>query len=119
MTEYDNSNRGALFKNKKDPAHPNSANWPDYKGSLNVAGIDYWLSAWIKKDKNGATYMSLSVKPKEDKPVDAPAAAPKAAVAAKPDPLDDDIPFVWAYTIPLAGLLSGVMYAKDMLQMWA
>lgn len=88
MTEYDNTNRGALFKNdKKNP------NWPDYKGSLNVAGIDYWLSAWIKKDKNGATYMSLSVKPKEDKPVDAPATAPKATVAAKPDPLDDDIPF--------------------------
>jgi hypothetical protein len=88
VTEYDDTNRGALFKNRKD-----NPNWPDYKGSLNVAGIDYWLSAWIKKDKNGATYMSLSVKPKEDKPVDAPATAPKAAatVAAADDDLD--IPF--------------------------
>ena len=86
MTEYDNSNRGALFKNdKKNP------NWPDYKGSLNVAGIDYWLSAWLKKDKNGNTYMSLNVKPKEDKPVDAPAAAPKTTVADSADDLD--VPF--------------------------
>lgn len=85
MTEYDNTNRGALFKNRKD-----NPNWPDYKGSLNVAGTDYWLSAWIKKDKNGNTYMSLNVKPKEDKPVDAPAAAPKATVAADDDL---DIPF--------------------------
>jgi hypothetical protein len=88
VTEYDNTNRGALFKNRKD-----NPNWPDYKGSLNVAGTDYWLSAWLKKDKNGNTYMSLNVKPKEDKPVEAPAAAKAATVAAKPDPLDDDIPF--------------------------
>jgi len=88
VTEYDNTDRGALFKNRKD-----NPNWPDYKGSLNVAGTDYWISAWLKKDKNGNTYMSLSVKPKEDKPEAAPAAAKTATVAAKPDPLDDDIPF--------------------------
>ena len=86
--EYDNSNRGALFKNRKD-----NPNWPDYKGSLNVAGTDYWLSAWLKKDKSGNTYMSLSVKPKEQKPEDAPAPKPAPRTASQDEPFSDDIPF--------------------------
>jgi hypothetical protein len=53
--EYDNTNSGALFKaEKKTDSHP------DYNGSINIDGTDYWLSAWLKKDKNGNTYMSLS-----------------------------------------------------------
>ena len=58
--EYDNTNRGSLFKNdrKETDKHPN------YKGSLNVAGTDYWISAWIKKSKEGSTFMSLSVEEK-------------------------------------------------------
>ena len=58
--EYDNNNRGSLFKNdrKETDKHPN------YKGSLNVAGTDYWISAWIKKSKEGSTFMSLSVEEK-------------------------------------------------------
>lgn len=87
--EYDNSNRGALFKNRKD-----NPNWPDYKGSLNVAGTDYWLSAWLKKDKSGNTYMSLSVKPKEPKPEDAPAPKPEVQTQQQDNSGDeDDIPF--------------------------
>lgn len=58
--EYDNSNRGSLFKNdRKD-----DAKFPDYKGSINVDGTDYWLSAWIKVSKDGNKFMSLSVKNK-------------------------------------------------------
>ena len=35
--EYDNTNRGSLFKNdRKD-----DAKFPDYKGSLNVEGVDF------------------------------------------------------------------------------
>lgn len=58
--EYDNTNRCSLFKNdrKETDKHPN------YKGSLNVAGTDYWISAWIKKSKEGSTFMSLSVEEK-------------------------------------------------------
>lgn len=60
MAEYDNTNRGALFKNdkKEDEKHP------DYRGSINVAGKDYYIDAWLKTSKAGAKYMSLSVKPK-------------------------------------------------------
>lgn len=57
--EYDNTNRGALFKNEDKQAD----NHPDYEGKINVKGADYYLSAWIKESKAGKKYMSLSVKP--------------------------------------------------------
>jgi uncharacterized protein (DUF736 family) len=58
MTTYDNTNRGALFKNKDKE----SDNHPDYNGKVNVGGKDYFLSAWIKTSKKGEKFMSLSVK---------------------------------------------------------
>lgn len=82
--EYDTTNRGSLFKNdRKD-----DAKFPDYKGSLNVDGIDYWLSAWIKVSKDGNKFMSLSVK---NKNADA-SLQPKKKV--KQEEFDDsDLPF--------------------------
>jgi uncharacterized protein (DUF736 family) len=53
---YDNTNKGVLFSNKKKETD----NHPDYNGSINIDGTEYWLSAWINKDKNGNKYMSLS-----------------------------------------------------------
>ena len=78
--EYDNTNRGSLFKNdRKD-----DAKFPDYKGSLNVDGVEYWLSAWIKEGKTGK-FMGLAVSPRDAQP---PASKPM------PKNLDDsDIPF--------------------------
>lgn len=82
--EYDSTNRGSLFKNdRKD-----DAKFPDYKGSINVDGTDYWLSAWIKVSKDGAKFMSLSVK---NKNADA-SLQPKKKV--KQEEFDDsDVPF--------------------------
>lgn len=60
--DYDNTNSGALFKNDKEGGNPK---WPDYRGSVNVDGVDYWLDAWIRKSKKGTTFMSLRVKPKQ------------------------------------------------------
>jgi hypothetical protein len=58
--KFNNSNRGVLFRDDKK-SKPDDR---DYSGSINIAGTDYWLSAWIKTSKNGAKFMSLSVKPK-------------------------------------------------------
>jgi hypothetical protein len=68
---------------RKDKAGVESR--PDYRGSLNVAGVDYWLSGWIKESEDGK-WMSLSVQPKGDRP-------PAAKVAPRPSLTDDDIPF--------------------------
>lgn len=62
--QYDNTNSGALFKNKKKATEKH----PDYTGSVNVAGHDYWLSAWIKETKSGEKIMSLAVKQKDGAP---------------------------------------------------
>jgi hypothetical protein len=69
--QYDNTNRGALFKNadKTDDKHA------DYRGELNVNGDEFWLNAWLKTSKKGAKYLSLSLKPKQ------PAAAAKSQSA--------------------------------------
>jgi len=60
--EYEDKDRGALFTNDKKEQD----NHPDYKGSLNVNGVDYWISGWKKKSKAGATFLSLSVRPKQE-----------------------------------------------------
>jgi hypothetical protein len=65
--EYDNTNRGALFHN--DDKDPNDDKDRDYFGSLDVEGTEYWLSGWVRTSKkSGKKYLSLSVKPKQDKP---------------------------------------------------
>jgi uncharacterized protein (DUF736 family) len=58
--EYDNRDRGALFKNNDKTEESQ----PDYRGNINVDGTEYWLSAWLKTSKAGMKYMSLSIKPK-------------------------------------------------------
>jgi uncharacterized protein (DUF736 family) len=72
---YDNTNTGALFKNtdKKTDKHP------DYTGSINIEGVEYWLSSWIKVSQKGVKFMSLAVKP-------------KVTETTKPE-LADEVPF--------------------------
>ncbi len=61
---FDNTNRGALFKNK----HHERDTDADYRGSVNIDGTEYWLSAWLKTSKAGEKYLSLSVLPKQNIP---------------------------------------------------
>ena len=81
--EYDNTDRGVLYRNE----NKTSENHPDYSGSVNVNGADFWLSGWLKESKkDGKKFFSLSVRPKNDsKPVNKPV---KSA-----DIEDDSIPF--------------------------
>jgi len=81
MSEYDNTNRGVLFKNDKKTTDTQ----PVYKGSINVDGQEYWLSAWIKQGQRGS-FMTLAVNKKD------------AEYNAKPAAVDDngnlaDVPF--------------------------
>ena len=71
---YDNTNTGVIFinTNKKNEKHP------DRTGSLNVDGVDYWISGWMKKDREGKPFLSLSVKPKEEQPRQSSAPTRKA-----------------------------------------
>ena len=81
MSEYYNTNGGVLFKNDKN-GNPKR---PQYRGSINVAGTDYNISAWIKESrKDGSKFMSLSVEPKKD-------AKPKVQVPVQ-DFVDDELP---------------------------
>jgi len=88
--EYDNTNRGVLFKNDKKE----SDRHPDYTGTLNVNGVEHWFSAWIKTSKKGNKFMSLSLgaakEAREAKPVQSPAQANNPGGY---DDFDDDIPF--------------------------
>lgn len=52
---------GSLFQNKEKK----SDNFPDYSGSVKINGKDAWISGWRKTDKNGNTYLSLSLKYKD------------------------------------------------------
>ncbi len=80
-------NTGSLFKNERKTTDSH----PDYTGSALVDGVSYWQDAWINKDKNGKTYMSLKFKPKEAK-ADHQNERPAARKPARDD-LDDSVPF--------------------------
>ena len=86
--QYDNTNRGVLFKNdrKETESHPS------YKGSINVGGVEYWLSAWVKDGAKGK-FFSLSVNPKEQQAAPAPKAKAPAKASAGFDSDFDDPPF--------------------------
>ena len=86
MTEYDDTNRGAIFQNKNKTTEKH----PDRNGTLNVDGVDYWISGWLQKSKAGMPYMSLSVTRKE-----ARTAEPDKQPGTQPvtEDFDDDIPF--------------------------
>jgi hypothetical protein len=92
MADYDNTNRGALFKNTRKENEKHS----DYNGSINVDGHDYWLNAWLQTSKDGKTFMSLSVKRKDgtaERPEQFAKKAQEVFPGAQIDDDGDGIPF--------------------------
>lgn len=83
MAQYDNTNSGILARNenRKTDKHP------EFTGTLNVDGREYWLSAWVNTGKpggkmDGKRYFSIKVSPKETK-----------ARPSLDDGYDDNLPF--------------------------
>ena len=62
MAEFDNTNRGSLFKNDKKTEEKH----PDLSGSINIEGVEYWISSWKKVSKAGTPFFSLSVRQKQE-----------------------------------------------------
>lgn len=96
MSQYDNTNRGQIWGNDKKEKDSH----PDFKGSINVEGKEYWISAWKRApDANPkAPALSFSVQPKEQQSsgyqnqqnptYGQPAQQPQGAA------MDDDVPFM-------------------------
>jgi len=83
MTEFSNTNRGTLGKNK----NPKSKKSPEYTGSLNVNGVDYWVSGWVQvNSKTGEKFFSLAVNLKEEQ-------SEKVSTQNVEPEYDDSIPF--------------------------
>lgn len=78
--ENKRDNSGVLFKSE----NREKESQPHYKGNITVAGVDYWISAWIKEGKSGK-FMGLAVNPKD---------AQQTPRKVSPKDIDDDsIPF--------------------------
>lgn len=88
MSQYDNNLTGVLFVNDKQ----GNEKRPDWKGSAEIDGVNYWVSGWARESARGPL-ISLKLEKKEQqtaapKPASpAPAYVPQAA----PAPDDDDI----------------------------
>lgn len=84
MAYEQRDNSGSLFKNQKkeSESHPNAT------GSAMIDGVEFWVSAWTKKDKNGNPWQSLSFRRKDEAQ-----GAPKARRVDAAPPESDDIPF--------------------------
>jgi hypothetical protein len=83
MSNFDNTNRGVLFKNDRKEGDKDR----DYQGTATIEGKEYWVSVWVNKSKAGKNYMSLSFKAKEQK-----ASAPKQSQPSHEDPFNDELP---------------------------
>lgn len=63
MSNYDETNRGAIWGNRNKQKETDR----DFQGSINVGGVDYWISGWRRKegDNPNAPAVRLSLTPKE------------------------------------------------------
>ena len=64
MADYDNTNRGAIWKNDNKEKETQ----PDFRGVLNVDGVDFNVSAWKRKPgaSESAPALSFAIQPKEN-----------------------------------------------------
>lgn len=75
---YNNTNRGRIWSNdrKQNDTHP------DFKGSVNIKGEEYSISAWKQQGgaRPGKLSLSFSIKPKHETRIE-----PAKDYVVKPD----------------------------------
>ena len=79
---------GALFANDKKAKDTD----PNAKGSVVIAGVEYWVSAWTNTSAKGVRYQSLKFTAKQEAH-DQGIAQARAASVPQPDFPDEDLPF--------------------------
>ena len=102
MNQYDNTNKGALFVNERKDTDKH----PDWKGSLNINGVEHWISGWARSTARGDVISLALGEPKQQAAAQAAAQArpqwkPQAAQQRQPqkaapsgfDDLDSDVPW--------------------------
>ncbi len=73
MAEYDETNRGKIWMNKKKD--PNSESYkdtlPDFTGELDVDGVKFFVDAWKRKPEANpaAPALNFKVKRKDTQPM--------------------------------------------------
>jgi uncharacterized protein (DUF736 family) len=82
MSNYDNTNKGVLFKNERKDKDTS----PDYQGKLDVNWVEYRITGWLKTSKAGTRFLSIAISPANPERTGAPAPHPAS-------PVGDDIPF--------------------------
>ena len=91
-SDYDNTNRGAIWPNdrKEKETHP------DYKGSANIGGVEYWVAAWKRRPDASDNYpiLKFAFEQKEQRQANTSGEQrrSKPQKTVQPD-FDDDIPF--------------------------
>jgi hypothetical protein len=79
-------NSGAVFNNERKEKDTH----PDRTGDAVIDGKAYWVNGWLKKDKNGKPFLSLSFNPK-DKTI--PVAKADGQRVSSRQEMGDEIPF--------------------------
>ena len=84
--QYDNTNKGAIWGNEDKTSDTK----PDFKGNLNVEGVEYRVSAWKRdpgaSEKAPALKFSIQIKERQ-------AVQPASAGQQDAPELSDEIPF--------------------------
>lgn len=88
MSQYDNNLTGVLFVNDKQ----GNDKRPDWKGSMEIDGVNYWVSGWSRESARGPL-ISLKLEKKEQQTAAPKPAAPAPAYVPPAADFDADAPF--------------------------
>jgi hypothetical protein len=84
MAEYDNNMRGVAFYND----YKKTDNQPSYRGTLEIDGVEYKQSIWVKVAKNGKKFLSFSYEKADEQKASTKKSQPQIDTE-----IDDEIPF--------------------------